>query len=79
MDHGTATVARKKTGPGRPRKSPDQHLSTFMVRLPERYRDLLEAMEGKTGRPWTHNTRLALEKLAKELGVEFTPSWPDLL
>ena len=77
MATGTLEAAKPKRG--RPPKPPEQHVETFVIRLPEKYRKMLESMEAKTGRPWTHNTRLALEKLAKELGVDFTPSWPELL
>jgi hypothetical protein len=44
----------------------DQHLSNFMVRLPEVYRDQLRILQEQTRRSFTMDIRVALEEyLAK--------------
>jgi len=71
-------VAKKKTSGKKPTEpDPDQHVSGFMIRLPEEYRDILRKIKAKTGRAMTVATQMALEREARALGVDFTPNWPE--
>jgi predicted DNA-binding protein len=48
---------------GKPRSKPkDQHKSSFMVRLPEAYRERLAQLKARTRRPITAEVQLALDK-----------------
>ena len=49
------------------------------LRLPPEYGVLLDTMKARTGRTRTISTQVALEKLAREMGIPFKPNWPELL
>jgi predicted DNA-binding protein len=46
----------------KPPKPKDQHRSSFMVRLPESYRERLTRLVGRTKRKMTAEVQLALDK-----------------
>lgn len=46
----------------KPQPKPDQHRSSFMVRLPEAYRERLTRLVGRTKRKMTTEVQLALDK-----------------
>jgi hypothetical protein len=56
---------------------PDQHTSRFFIRLPEEYRELLQAIQAKYRRPMTIETQIAIERRAKALGIKFKPNFPE--
>jgi predicted DNA-binding protein len=47
---------------GKSRKPKDQHKSSFMVRLPEPYREKLNRLKARTRRAITTEVQLALDK-----------------
>jgi predicted DNA-binding protein len=60
----SATMAKKK-------KQTDLHLSGFLIRLPEVYRDQLRKLKERTRRPMTEDVKIALEEYLKNHGL-----WP---
>lgn len=48
-------------------RSKDYHASGFMVRLPEEYRDKLQAIKDRTGAPYAESVRRALDAYIKAL------------
>jgi predicted DNA-binding protein len=50
---------------------PDRHKSSFMIRLPEQFRELLSRAKAKTRRATTTEVQIALEKHLAELDL-----WP---
>ena len=56
---------KKKAGAAK-----DQHTSGFMVRLPEEYRDKLQAIKDRTGAPYAESVRRALDAYIKALDAK---------
>lgn len=73
-------MAKKKKSDEQPTPAPggrkkkttaDQHLSGFMVRLPEKFRMYLLSLQKQTRRTITMEVQLALEEYLKKHGI-----WP---
>lgn len=52
----------------KPAAKKDRHKSTFVVRLPESFRALLDTLQAKTHRTYTVEVQLALRDHAVKLG-----------
>ncbi len=48
----------------------DRHKSTFVVRLPEAYREVMKELKRKTRRPITAEVQIALDQHLKENGIK---------
>jgi hypothetical protein len=58
---------------------PDRADDDVHLRLPPEYGPILDTMKARTGRARTVSAQVAIEKLAREMGLEFKPNWPELL
>lgn len=56
------------------KKPADQHKSGFMIRMPEEFRPVLEALQDKNDRPMTIELQRAVIAYAKAEGVACPPS-----
>lgn len=70
----TPDMAKKQ-----PARRPAADDGDFFVRLPKAYHPILQAMKARTGRAYTVSLQLAIERLARDMKIDFTPNWPELL
>jgi hypothetical protein len=68
---GKATMLRMAKRKKIDKPDEDRHASTFMVRLPEVYRDQLRKLRETTRRPMTTEIQIALEEHLAKSGL-----WP---
>jgi len=65
-------MARRKqteSVPESPPRNPDRHTSTYMVRLPEVYRERFRALTKRTRRTMTTEIKMALEEYLAKQGL----------
>lgn len=73
-------MAKKKSASKKPSDAEvDQHLSGFMIRLPEEYREPLQRIKKTLGRAMTITIQMALEEHFRKIGVDFTQNWSENL